>query len=106
MTKKHPLVNRPWSERNNKLYDGWSLIHLATGILLGWVLSPIVALLILILWEPLEILVLSPLFARIDIDFGFETLKNSLSDIVIDIVAVMIGYYLLTHFAQPPFHLF
>ena len=92
--------------RNDLLFDVWSLVHLATGILMAWVMDPFVALLIMVLWEPLEILVLSPLLAKVGITFGHETLRNSLSDIFFDCVGVAIGFWLLTPLYDPPFHLF
>jgi len=92
---KKSLVDRPNSQRNHRLYDVWSLVHFATGILLGALLNPFLAILLMILWEPLEILVLSPLFARHNIDFGFESLRNSLSDIVVDTAGVLLGYLLI-----------
>jgi len=76
-----------------------------TGVALGWVLSPLVAVVIMVLWEPLEILVLSPILARYNIVFGFETLRNSLSDIAFDVAGVAVGYYALTALIAPPFHL-
>ena len=91
--------------RNDKLFDLWSLVHLVTGILAGWVVEPFVALLVLVLWEPLEILVLSPLLARFNILFGHETLRNSLSDIAFDGLGVALGYWGLTALRAPPFHL-
>lgn len=99
------LRNRHYSERNNKLYDKWSLMHFTTGIVFGWVLSPVIAIVVMALWEPLETLILSPILARYDIDFGFEALRNSLSDIVFDIVGVAVGYYAITALISPPFHL-
>ena len=108
MTKhtNNTLHARLYTERNNRLYDAWSLVHLLTGVVLGWLLQPGVAIAIMVLWEPLEILVLSPLLARLGIEFGFETLRNSLSDIVFDVLGVGTGYYLLTDIVSPPFHLF
>src|SRR5256885_2320350 len=98
------LVRRQFG-RNNELYDKWSLAHLLTGVLLGWLLPPFLALTMMVLWEPLEILVLSPILARRHIDFGYETFKNSMSDIVVDIAGMALGHYvLLAHFA-PPLHL-
>ena len=91
--------------RNNQLVDIWSLVHLGTGILLGWIMSPIVAIIIMILWEPLEILVLSPILSRFGILFGYETIVNSLSDILFNCAGVSIGFWLLTMLLQPPFHL-
>jgi hypothetical protein len=90
--------------RNDLLFDMWSLVHLATGILMAWVMDPFVALLIMVLWEPLEILVLSPLLAKVGIVFGHETLRNSLSDIFFDCVGVAVGYWVLTPLVPPPFH--
>jgi hypothetical protein len=92
--------------RNNTLFDPWSIVHLITGILFGWLMDPFVALIIMVLWEPLEILVLSPLLAKRNIIFGYESLNNSLSDIFFDVVGVAIGYWLLTAIIDPPFHLF
>jgi hypothetical protein len=92
--------------RNDKLFDLWSIVHLATGILAGWVMAPFVALLIMVLWEPLEILVLSKFLARFHILFGHETLRNSLSDIAFDGLGVSLGYWGLTALAKPPFHWF
>lgn len=89
--------------RNDTLFDLWSIVHLLTGVALGWVMSPFVALVIMILWEPLEILVLSPLLAKVGIVFGYESLRNSLSDIFFDIVGVIIGAYILVNLAAPPF---
>src|SRR5664279_1690976 len=92
--------------RNNAYYDTWSIVHLFTGVVLGWLMSPFIALVVMVLWEPLEILILSPILARIGIDFGYETLRNSLSDIVFDTVGVALGYWVLTALVSPPFHLF
>ncbi len=93
--------------RNNTLVDAWSGVHLVTGIAMGWVMDPFVALLILVLWEPFEILVLSPLFEKWwGIEFGFETLRNSLSDIVFDALGVALGVWVLGAFVEPPFMLF
>jgi hypothetical protein len=50
--------------------------------------------------------VLSPLLYRVGIIFGFETLRNSLSDIVFDIAGVATGAYILAKLIGPPFHLF
>lgn len=93
-------------KRNDVLFDRWSIIHLLTGIVLGWLVNPLVAIIGMVLWEPLEILVLSPLLARVNITFGFETLKNSLSDIVFDIAGVLIGSQLLAQILHAPFHWF
>lgn len=92
--------------RNDSLFDGWSIVHLLTGIAMGWVMSPVIALALMVLWEPLEILVLSPFLAHYGIVFGYETLRNSLSDIFFDTVGVLAGAYILTELFSPPFYLF
>lgn len=92
--------------RNDALVDIWSLVHLVTGILGGWLVDPFIALLVMVLWEPLEILVLSPFLGRRGILFGHESLRNSLSDIAFDGLGVAIGWWGLTALWDPPFHLF
>lgn len=92
--------------RNETLFDIWSIVHLVTGILLGWLMSPLLAIVIMVLWEPFEIFLLSPLLARFDITFGYESLRNSLSDIVFDVAGVLIGAYGLVALVEPPFVLF
>lgn len=103
---KDRLDIRVHHRRNDALFDVWSLVHLATGILGGWLMDPFVALLIMVLWEPLEILVLSPFLGRRGILFGHESLRNSLSDIFFDGLGVAIGFWGLTALWTPPFHLF
>lgn len=92
--------------RNDALFDIWSVVHLVTGIAMGWLMPPFTALMLMVLWEPLEILVLSPLLARFGITFGFESIRNSLSDIVFDALGVFVGAFLLTRLVVPPFYLF
>jgi len=92
--------------RNYKLYDLWSLIHLTTGIGFGWLVAPVPAFIVMALYEPFEVLVLSPLCARFGILFGYEAVRNSLSDIFFDAVGITIGAWLLTALVAPPFHLF
>ena len=92
--------------RNDALVDWWSAVHVVTGIGLAWIMHPALALAIMVAWEPLEIFILSPLLAKIGITFGYETLKNSLSDIFFDIVGVAIGYLLVARIFEPPFYLF
>ena len=77
-----------------------------TGIAMGWLMDPFIALVLMVLWEPFEILLLSPFLARYKIIFGHETLRNSLSDIIFDAAGVMIGVWVLTRLISPPFHLF
>ncbi len=73
---------------------------------MGWVMRPFVALSIMVLWEPLENLVLSPLLWRAGIVFGDESLKNSMSDIFFDVIGVALGVWLLTSLVVAPFYLF
>lgn len=103
---KSAISVRPKPGRNNTLYDRWSLVHLGTGIIFGWVVAPFVALAVMVLWEPLEIFVLSPLLGRFGIVFGYETLQNSLSDIFFNVLGVALGNWTLTAILAPPFHLF
>lgn len=92
--------------RNDALFDIWSIVHLVTGVFFGWLMTPFIALVIMVLWEPLEILVLSPILAKYGIEFGYESLRNSLSDIFFDVIGVVLGAYLLTSLFDPPFYLF
>lgn len=92
--------------RNDALIDWWSAVHLVTGVGLAWIMHPALALAIMVAWEPFEIFILSPLLAKIGITFGYETLRNSLSDIFFDIVGVAIGYLLFAQLFEPPFYLF
>ena len=72
---------------------------------MGWLIDPWAALGIMVAWEPLEIFILSPLLAKIGIEFGYETWQNSFSDIFFDILGIAAGYLLLSHFIEPPFRL-
>lgn len=92
--------------RNNALVDSWSFVHMTSGVLFGWVMPPHIAMALLILWEPLEILILSPIMAKFGIVFGHETLRNSLSDIVFDAAGVAIGFLVLRTLLDPPLLLF
>ncbi len=92
--------------RNGALFDRWSIVHLATGVVLGWLVDPFIALAVMVAWEPLEILVLSPLLKRVGIVFGYESLRNSISDILFNIVGVVLGVWVLAARVEPPFHLF
>jgi cytochrome b len=84
----------------------WSVIHFFTSVIFGWLMNPLVALMIVVLWEPFEVLFLSPLLAKRGILFGHESIRNTLSDIVFDCLGVAVGYYLLTEALTPPFNLF
>ncbi len=106
MPKKPSKKRRLVPQRNDAFFDLWSVIHLFTGVALGWLMAPFAALVVMVLWEPLEILVLSPIVARFGVSFGFESLKNSLSDIFFDAIGVGLGAFVLTAVAAPPFHLF
>lgn len=94
------------ARRNDALFDIWSIIHLGTGIMMGWIMAPFIALVLMVLWEPLEIFILSPFLAKFGIDFGYESLRNSLSDIFFDVLGVIFGAWFLSALYAPPFHLF
>ncbi len=107
--KSYPAPSQLWcvtgsGARNRRLVDPWSGAHLLSGVALGWIMAPFWALLLLILWEPLELFVLSPLswkfFGR---EFGHETLGNSFSDILFDAAGVAIGAFLVRQWLTPPF---
>lgn len=100
------MIDRAKHARNDTLLDTWSLVHVGSGILAGWVMSPFIAIALLVLWEPFEVLLLSPFLARFGIIFGHETLRNSLTDIVYDFIGVIIGMTVLTSLVAPPFYLF
>ncbi len=83
-------------KRNNKLFDKWSLVHLATSIILALILHPILALLVAWLWEPLELFILSPILKKFGIVFGHETLRNVISDLIFDLLGVLAGWFIIT----------
>ncbi len=87
--------------RNDSLFDKWSLVHISSGIIAVWLMPPLLAIVLLALWEPFEIFILSPFLARFGILFGHESLINSLSDIVFNIVGVVIGMVILANFNTP-----
>lgn len=89
--------NKP--KRNNVLLDKWSLVHLFIGFGLGLLINPVVAVVILIAWEPIEIFILSPVLSRFNVVFGHETLRNSLSDMLVDCVGVLLGMLVLVTIA-------
>lgn len=102
-----PHIEGGKPRRNDRLIDVWSGVHVVTAMAMGWVMDPFVALVILILYEPLEIFILCPISMRLfDYPFGYESWRNSFSDIVFDAVGVAIGYLGLTAVHAPPFHLF
>ncbi len=68
-------------KRNDRLVDIWSLVHVLSSGALAWLVGPLAAFIIVTLWEPFELFVLSPLLAKHNIVFGYESWRNSLSDI-------------------------
>ena len=104
--KRAPLELHSQTRRNDALFDGWSIVHVFTGILMGWLMDPFIALALMVLWEPLEVLILSPLLAKRGILFGYESIRNSLSDIFFDVIGIAIGIYALSALVDPPFFLF
>lgn len=90
----HGLARRAlesYRPRNGKLVDAWSFVHLATCAALSFVVGPVVSFLVALAWEPLEVLVLSPLLAKRGIDFGHESLRNSLSDVAFNAAGALLG---------------
>ena len=97
-----PLVARITHHRKHpNWFDLWTLTHIAWGIVLVLFITPVWALSILVLWEPLEVGVLGPFLRRFGIIFGDEALKNSLGDIIGDVVGVLIGLYLVLPWFNP-----
>lgn len=82
-------------KRNGNLFDTWSIVHLCTGVLFGVFINPWIAFLLMTLWEPFEIFVLSPILEKRGIIFGYESLRNSLSDIVFNSIGILLGAYVL-----------
>ena len=92
--------------RNESIVDVWTIPHVLSGVLLGWLMNPIAAFFIMTAWEPLEIFILSPIMARYGILFGHESLRNSLSDIVFNTIGILTGFYLLSELLSAPFKVF
>ncbi len=105
-TRTITKISNNLPRRNDVLFDTWSIVHLCTGIVMAWVMPVWLALVLIVLWEPFEILVLSPLLAKIGIIFGYETLRNSLSDIFFDVIGIALGVHVLRELFMPPFYLF
>src|SRR5688500_6150579 len=84
--------------RNVHLVDWWSATHVVWGVVLSVLIGPFIAVVLLTLWEPFEVLVLSRLAARRGWDFGHEALTNSLMDIVFDVLGVLLATFLLMPF--------
>lgn len=74
--------------RNDRLIDMWSLVHLVSSGALAWAIGPLAAFVMVTLWEPFEIFVLSPLLAKRGIIFGYESWRNSLSDICFNSIGI------------------
>lgn len=106
MAKKQKRNVKHGLDRNNAVFDSWSIVHGLSGVFMGWVMPPQIALILMAAWEPFEIFIISPVAARWGIVFGHETLKNSFSDIIADTIGIIIGAFLLTNFVDPPFYLF
>lgn len=84
--------------------DWWSLTHVAWGLVLSAVVGPFLAVVVLSLWEPFEVLLLSPWAARRGLNFGHEALQNSLLDLVFNIIGVLMAVFLfLPYFEELPF---
>ena len=88
-------------ERNARLYDSWSNIHALTGILFGLTFPALPAIVVMALWEPFEVFLLSPRLMKRGIVFGYEAWPNSVSDIVFDALGVAIGTLLAVHLGRP-----
>jgi hypothetical protein len=82
-------------KRNDKLVDVWSATHVAWGAAMTMVFGPAYAWALMALWEPVEVMMLSPFLARFGIRFGHESLRNSLSDIAFNTIGVALGWALL-----------
>lgn len=59
-----------------------------SGAMTLWI-GPVPTLIIVTLWEPIEVFVLSPILSKAGITFGYETLRNSLSDTVFNCIGVL-----------------
>lgn len=84
--------------RNNAFFDKWSIVHLFSAAALTLIFGASWAFVITVLWEPLELFILSPILAKLGILFGHETIRNSLSDIVFDAIGVGIWIIVLQLF--------
>lgn len=82
-------------------------MHFLTGASLGWIMNPLLALALMVLYEPFEVLVLSQfLYDNFGIVYGNEALINSITDIVVNTAGVAVGYHILRKRYPPPFVLF
>ncbi len=74
--------------RNDKLVDIWSLVHGVSSGTLAWFIGPIFALIVVTLWEPLEVFVVSPFLKKRGIIFGYESWRNSISDLAFNSLGI------------------
>ena len=84
--------------RNNSFFDKWSIVHLFSAAALTLIFGASWAFVITVLWEPLELFILSPILAKLGILFGHETIRNSLSDVVFDAIGVVCSVALIKIF--------
>lgn len=96
-------LDHPWpdSRRNQRLVDGWSGLHLLGGVVVALVLPPFWALVVAVLFEPVEVLVIGPVVARYDIDFGHEGVRNLAMDLVFDVAGILVGAFWLRDVLAP-----
>jgi hypothetical protein len=87
--------------RNNELFDIWSAAHFVWGLALAVLLGPLWSIVIMIAWEPFEILLLGPTLARWGIAFGHETWRNSVSDMVFDVAGAIAAFFLVLPYWDP-----
>lgn len=92
-------IDRP---RNHRLVDWWSLTHIVWGAGLAFLVGPFWALAVMTLWEPFEVLLLSPLLARRGRSFGHESLANSLTDLVFNLAGVLAGAGMMAAMGRVP----
>ena len=91
---------------NHKLVDWWSGAHVVSGTLMAWVMDPLVAFILMALYEPIEVYLLYPAFLRkFGFVFGNEGLRNSLVDLFFNLAGILVGFYILRELFSPPFTL-
>ncbi len=91
------MKNRPdpRGDRNDALVDAWSFVHVCSTFFLTLWLGPLHAFVLVVMWEPFENLLLSPVLAKFGISFGHETMKNAMSDIVFDSIGLGLALLIL-----------
>ncbi len=83
-------------KRHEGIVDIWSIPHILWGITLVMLFPPVIALVLLAAWEPLENFILSPLlWKHFKINFGYESLGNALFDIVCDAIGIGSGLLIM-----------